>query len=98
MLPIRQIEAFYEPQVQEHVQRPEDGRPSHRQATTPAFADQLGRGEVPVVLGDHCGDAAARFGPLIARPIQGGEEWFDGAHPRTIARAPSSRALLGCAA
>ena len=98
VLAIRQVEAFHEAQVQEHIQRPEDRRPTHGQAASTALADQLGSGEVPVVLGHHGGDAATWFGPLVARSVQGGQQWFDGAHLRTIARVPSGRALVGWAA
>src|ERR1700690_4454437 len=55
VLAVGHVEAFDEAQVQEYLERPEDRRPTDRQAASPALAHELWGGEMAFVLGHHRG-------------------------------------------
>ena len=52
----RQVESFDGAQLLEDLERPEDRRATDAEMPGAGLGDELGRGEVAVVVGDECGE------------------------------------------
>ena len=68
----RQVDALDRAQLGEHLEGAEDGCPSEPQPARPRMVDEIGRREVPLVLGDQRSDGAPRFGEPVAGAFEGG--------------------------
>ena len=89
VLAVGHVQAFDQAQVQEHLERPEDRRPTDGQAASPALPHELWRGEMTFMLGHHRGHQPTWLGAQVPRAIERGKQWFDGCHAVTI--APTSK-------
>ena len=77
---VGQVDPLDEPQVREHVERPEDRRPPDPQAPAARVVDEVGGREVALARGDEVGDRAARLGQPVAGVVEGGDQRLGGRH------------------
>jgi hypothetical protein len=78
--PGRQVDPFHQPEIDEQIQRPKDGRPTDVQPAPPCIADQVVRGEMAGPIGYQPGDRSAGLGQAIAGAVDDVHEFLRSNH------------------